>query len=49
MDVHWGTNSVTVMDSAGKVVMDSVYEAKAATIRGAERRSQRVGLRNRLR
>jgi transposase len=32
MDVHQATISVAVMDSAGKVVMDSVIETKAATI-----------------
>ena len=32
MDVHQATISVAVMDSTGKVVMDSVIETKAATI-----------------
>ena len=32
IDVHQATISVAVMDSAGKVVMDSVIETKAATI-----------------
>jgi transposase len=32
MDVHQATVSVAVMDSTGKVVMDSVIETKAATI-----------------
>jgi transposase len=32
MDVHQATVSVAVMDSGGKVVMDSVIETKAATI-----------------
>jgi transposase len=32
MDVHQATISVAVMDSAGKVVMDSIIETKAATI-----------------
>jgi transposase len=32
MDVHQATISVAVMDSGGKVVMDSVIETKAATI-----------------
>jgi hypothetical protein len=32
MDVHQATILVAVMDSGGKVVMDSVIEAKAATI-----------------
>ena len=32
MDVHQATISIAVMDSRGKVVMDSVIETKAATI-----------------
>ena len=32
MDVHQATISIAVMDSTGKVVMDSVIETKAATI-----------------
>jgi len=32
MDVHQATVSVAVMDSRGRVVMDSVIETKAATI-----------------
>jgi hypothetical protein len=32
MDVHQATISIAVMDSRGKVVMDSVVETKAATI-----------------
>jgi transposase len=32
MDVHKDTISVTVMNSAGKVVMESILETKAATI-----------------
>jgi hypothetical protein len=31
-DVHQATISVAVMDSAGKVVMESILETKAATI-----------------
>ncbi|MBS1854116.1 MAG: transposase [Acidobacteria bacterium] len=34
MDVHQATVSIAVMDSGGKVVMDSVIETKAATILG---------------
>ena len=33
MDVHQATISIAVMDEAGKVVMDSVIETKARTIR----------------
>ena len=32
MDVHQATVSVAVMDSRGRVVMDSVIETKATTI-----------------
>jgi hypothetical protein len=32
LDVHQATISVAVMDSTGKVVMESVLETKAATI-----------------
>jgi transposase len=32
MDVHQATISVAVMDSAGKLVMESILETKAATI-----------------
>lgn len=32
MDVHQATTSIAVMDSAGKVVMESVIETKAATM-----------------
>ena len=32
LDVHQATISVAVMDSAGKVVMESIVETKAATI-----------------
>jgi len=32
LDVHQSTISVAVLDSAGKLVMESVIETKAATI-----------------
>ena len=32
LDVHQATVSVAVMDSSGKVVMESILETKAATI-----------------
>ena len=32
LDVHQATISVAVMDSKGKVVMESILETKAATI-----------------
>jgi hypothetical protein len=32
LDVHQATFSVAVMDSKGKVVMESILETKAATI-----------------
>ena len=32
LDVHQATISVAVMDSTGKVVMESILETKAATI-----------------
>jgi len=32
MDVHWATISVAVMDSAGKLILESLLETKAATI-----------------
>ncbi len=32
LDVHQATISATVLDSAGKVVMESVLETKAATV-----------------
>ena len=32
MDVHQASISIVIMDSRGKVVMDSVIETKAATI-----------------
>ena len=32
LDVHQATISVAVMDSAGKVIMESLVETKAATI-----------------
>jgi len=32
LDVHQATISVTVMSSAGKLVMESILETKAATI-----------------
>src|SRR6202021_4099635 len=32
MDVHQATISVAVMDSRGKVIMESILETKAATI-----------------
>jgi len=32
MDVHQETISIAVMDSAGKLVMESIIETKAATI-----------------
>ena len=32
MDVHQATISIAVLDSSGKVVMDSVIETKASTI-----------------
>jgi hypothetical protein len=32
MDVHQATISVAVMDSAGKLILESILETKAATI-----------------
>jgi len=32
MDVHQATISVAVMDSAGKLILESIFETKAATI-----------------
>ncbi|MGB9244777.1 MAG: hypothetical protein WCC03_15610 [Candidatus Acidiferrales bacterium] len=32
MDVHQATISVAVLDSAGKLILESVLETKAATI-----------------
>jgi hypothetical protein len=32
LDVHQATISIAVMDSTGKVVMESILETKAATI-----------------
>src|ERR1700676_3603740 len=32
LDVHQATSSVAVLDSAGKLVMESILETKAATI-----------------
>jgi hypothetical protein len=32
LDVHQATISATVLDSAGKLVMESILETKAATI-----------------
>jgi hypothetical protein len=32
MDVHQATISVAVMDSTGKVIMESILETKASTI-----------------
>ncbi len=32
LDVHQATTSIAVMDSTGKVVMESILETKAATI-----------------
>ena len=32
MDVHQATISVAVMDSMGKVIMESILETKASTI-----------------
>jgi hypothetical protein len=37
LDVHQATISVAVMDSKGKVVMESILETKAATILDAHR------------
>ena len=35
LDVHQATISVAVLDSTGKLVMESILETKAATIAGA--------------
>ena len=32
MDVHQATISVDIMDSAGKLILESILETKAATI-----------------
>ena len=32
LDVHQATISIAVMDSTGKIVMESILETKAATI-----------------
>jgi hypothetical protein len=47
LDVHQATFSATVLDSAGKLVMESILETKAATIlqfiRGLRDRPSAVG------
>ena len=41
MDVHQATISVAVMDSAGKLILESILETKAATILQIHRRAAR--------